>query len=157
VTATTAAAGAAATGAAPNASPFRRRPSLQRLNAGAGGTLTATLGIEITELGDDYLRGRMPVDERTRQPFGLLHGGASVALAETLGSLAANLCLDAGRAVGLEINANHLRAVTEGWVTGTARPLHLGRSTQVWEIRIEDGAGRPSCVSRLTMAVVPDR
>ena len=114
------------------------------------------LGIELTELGDDFLRGRMPVDARTLQPFGLLHGGASVALAETLGSMAGNLCLEADRrAVGLEINANHLRAVTEGHVTGTARPLHLGRSTQVWEIRIEDALGRLTCISRLTLAVVP--
>ena len=116
--------------------------------------MIAALGIEITELGDDFLRGRMPVDARTRQPYGLLHGGASVALAETLGSMAGNLCLQQGQAVGLEINANHLRAATRGWVTGTARPLHVGRTTQVWEIRIEDDAGRPTCVSRLTLAVV---
>ncbi len=136
------------------ASPFCRRPDLATLNASAAGTLAAALGIEISELGDDYLRGRMPVDQRTRQPFGLLHGGASVALAETLGSTAANLCLASGRAVGLEINANHLRAATDGFVTGTARPLHIGRTTQVWEIRIEDEAGRATCVSRLTLAVV---
>ncbi|HET6604872.1 MAG TPA: hotdog fold thioesterase [Xanthomonadaceae bacterium] len=134
---------------------FRSRPDLAKLNGFGRGTLSQALGIEFTELGADFLRGRMPVDARTRQPFGLLHGGASVALAETLGSMAGNLCLEAGRrAVGLEINANHLRAVTEGYVTGTARPLHLGRSTQVWEIRIEDAAGRPACISRLTLAVV---
>ncbi len=96
----------------------------------------------------------MPVDARTRQPFGLLHGGASVALAETLGSIAGNLCVARGRVVGLEINANHVRATTEGFVHGTARPLHIGRSTQVWEIRIEDDAGRLTCISRLTLAVV---
>jgi 1,4-dihydroxy-2-naphthoyl-CoA hydrolase len=135
-------------------SPFRRRPDLATLNASATGTLSEALGIEFTELGDDFLRGRMPVDARTRQPFGLLHGGASVALAETLGSTAGNLCLQSGRAVGLEINANHLRAATHGHVTGTARPLHIGRTTQVWEIRIEDDAGQPTCVSRLTLAVV---
>jgi len=103
------------------------------------------------------LRGTLPVDARTKQPFGLLHGGASVLLAETLGSLAANLCLDPAEslAVGLDINANHLRAVTSGTVTGTARPLHLGRTTQVWEIRIEDERGKLVCISRLTLAVVP--
>lgn len=100
----------------------------------------------------------MPVDARTVQPYGLLHGGASVLLAETLGSSAGNLCVAEGRrVVGIEINANHLRAVTGGLVTGTARPLHLGRSTQVWEIRIEDEAGRLACVSRLTLAVVGAR
>ena len=97
------------------------------------------------------------MDDRTRQPYGILHGGASVALAETLGSTAAMLCCGDGRAaVGLEINANHLRAVREGIVTDTARPIHVGRSTQVWEIRIENEAGEPTCVARLTMAVVPD-
>lgn len=136
---------------------FRSRPDLATLNGHAGATLASHLGIEFTELGADFLRGRMPVDERTRQPFGLLHGGASVALAETLGSLAGNLCLDQNRsvAVGLEISANHLRQVTRGHVVGTARPIHLGRSTQVWDIRIEDDEGRMVCVSRLTLAVVP--
>ena len=106
--------------------------------------------------GADFVRGTMPVDARTRQPFGLLHGGASVALAESLGSLAGNLCLDAAEmAVGLDINANHVRAVSAGLVTGTARPLHLGRNTQVWEIRIEDAAGHLVCIARLTLAVVP--
>jgi len=134
---------------------FLRRPDLAALNALSAGSLSEVLGIEIIELGEDYIRGRMPVDARTRQPFGLLHGGASVALAETLGSLAGNLCLDPDRAVavGLEISANHLRAVTRGHVTGTARPIHIGRSTQVWDIRIEDDDGRMSCVSRLTLAV----
>ena len=105
-------------------------------------TLMQALDIRITEIGDDYLRGTMPVDDRTRQPYGILHGGASVALAETLGSTAAMLCCEDGLAtVGLEINANHLRAVRAGMVSGTARPLHVGRSTQVWEIRIENDAG----------------
>ncbi len=136
---------------------FRRRLTPAQLQALCTGNLAEALGIEITELGDDFVRGRMPVDQRTRQPFGLLHGGASVALAETLGSLGGNLCIDDQRqvAVGLEINANHLRAVTRGFVTGTARPLHLGRATQDWEIRIEDDSGRPSCISRLTMAITP--
>lgn len=121
-------------------------------------TMMRAIDIGITELGDDFLRGTMPVDDRTRQPYGILHGGASVALAETLGSTAAMLCCEEGyAAVGLEINANHIRAVREGIVTGTARPLHIGRSTQVWEIRIEDAAGNLTCISRLTMAVVPKR
>jgi 1,4-dihydroxy-2-naphthoyl-CoA hydrolase len=138
---------------------FRYRPTLAELNAQSAGTMVEALGIEFTEIGGDFLRGRMPVDQRTRQPFGLLHGGASVALAETLGSVAANLCLDPERAqaVGLDINANHLRAVTEGHVIGTARALHIGRSTQVWEIRIETGDGRLVCIARLTMAVTPKR
>ncbi|WP_422490912.1 hotdog fold thioesterase [Endozoicomonas sp. ALE010] len=111
------------------------------------------LGIEITEVGDDFLRGTMPVDRRTIQPMGLLHGGASVVLAETLGSIAANLCCEDGAyCVGLEINANHLRSATSGKVTGTTRPIHIGRSTQVWEIKIEDDQGRPTCISRITMA-----
>src|SRR5262245_16718185 len=136
---------------------FKHRPDLAALNAMANATMASQLGIEFIELGEDYLRGRMPVDARTRQPFGLLHGGASVALAETLGSVAGNLALDATRqiAVGLEISANHLRPVTSGWVIGTARPIHLGRNTQVWDIRIEDEMRRMVCVSRLTLAIVP--
>jgi len=119
-------------------------------------TMVEHLGIEITEIGDDFLRARMPVDHRTHQPAGLLHGGASVALAETLGSIGAHLCVDPGRfaVVGLEINANHIRGVTSGWVIGTARPLHRGRTTHVWEIRIEDGAGKLVCISRLTLAIL---
>ena len=114
------------------------------------------LGIELTAVGADFLSGTMPVDERTRQPFGLLHGGASVALAETLGSVAANLCVDATKTycVGQEINANHVRSARSGRVTGTARPIHLGSRSQVWEIRIEDEAGRLVCISRLTMSVI---
>ena len=114
------------------------------------------LGIEFTELGPDFLRGRMPVNERTRQPFGILHGGASVALAETLGSVAAGLVVDRDklRVVGQEINANHVRAVGDGFVIGTTRPFHLGRRSHVWEIRIEDERQRLVCISRITMAVV---
>jgi 1,4-dihydroxy-2-naphthoyl-CoA hydrolase len=114
------------------------------------------LGIELTELGPDFLRGRMPVDDRTRQPFGLLHGGASVALAETLGSMAAGLVVDPDkyRCVGQEINANHVRAVSEGFVIGTARPLHTGRRSHVWEIRITDEQDRLVCISRITMFVL---
>jgi uncharacterized protein (TIGR00369 family) len=140
------------------AAPIWRVPaSVAALNAQASGTLASHLGIEVVALGADFVRASMPVDARTRQPFGLLHGGASVVLAETLGSIAANLCLDPATqvAVGVEINANHLRAVRDGVVTGTARPLHVGRATQVWEIRIEDERQRLVCVSRLTVAVVP--
>lgn len=138
------------------AGPFRQRASLEALNRSSENTAISTMGIVFTELGEDFLRGTMPVDARTRQPFGLLHGGASVVLAETLASLAANLCVeDSARqqAVGIEINANHLRAMTGGMVTGTARPVHIGRGTQVWDIRIEDEQGRPVCVSRLTLAM----
>lgn len=139
-------------------SPFRRAATLAELNAQSAGTAMRPLGIEFTELGPDYLRATMPVDARTRQPYGLLHGGASVLLAETLGSSAGGLCVEEGQGVvGIEINANHLAAVREGTVTGTARPLHVGRSTQVWEIRIEDAHGRLACISRLTLAVVPLR
>ena len=120
-------------------------------------TMIERIGIAVTEIGDDYVRGTMPVDARTHQPYGLLHGGASVALAETLGSLGAMMCADAKThlAVGLDINANHLRGVTDGIVTGTARPIHLGRTTQVWEIRIEDERLRLICIARLTVAIVP--
>jgi 1,4-dihydroxy-2-naphthoyl-CoA hydrolase len=136
-------------------SPFRRPVSLDALNAQSRGTAMEPLGIVFTEIGADHLRATMPVDARTRQPYGLLHGGASVLLAETLGSSAGMLCVDEGQGVvGIEINANHLRGVREGLVTGTARPLHIGRSTQVWDIRIEDARGRPVCVSRLTLAVI---
>jgi len=135
--------------------PFRQRPDLAALNQRNKANAVGNLGIEFIEQGEDYFRGTMPVDQRTLQPYGLLHGGASVLLAETLGSMAANLCLEpgTGQAVGVEINANHLRAKTEGTVTGTARPLHVGRSTQVWDIRIEDEEGRTVCVSRLTLAM----
>lgn len=135
---------------------WKQTTDLERINAWNRGCLVEHLGMLVTEIGDDYLRGTMPVDARTRQPFGLLHGGASVALAESLGSLAGNLCLEVSEmAVGLDINANHVRAVTAGVVTGTARALHVGRTTQIWEIRIEDERARLVCISRLTLAVVP--
>jgi len=127
-----------------------------QLNAFSKDTIGELLGIEITEVGEDFVRARMPVDSRTRQPYGLLHGGASVVLAESLGSLAGALVIAGSGAavVGLDINANHLRAVREGWVIGTARALHIGRSTHVWEIRIENEGGALVCISRLTLAVV---
>ncbi|HEX6834887.1 MAG TPA: hotdog fold thioesterase [Rudaea sp.] len=136
---------------------WKQDVALDRLNAMNRNTMMETLGIRITEVGEDFVRGTMPVDARTHQPYGLLHGGASVALAETLGSLAGMLTVDAQKelVVGLDINANHVRGVTAGVVTGTARPLHQGRTTQVWEIRIEDERGKLVCIARLTLAVVP--
>jgi 1,4-dihydroxy-2-naphthoyl-CoA hydrolase len=119
-------------------------------------TLIAHLGIELLEAGDDFLKARMPVDPRTRQPAGVLHGGASVTLAETLASWAATYCVDRSKhhCVGLEINANHVRPVREGHVYGVARPIHLGRSTHIWEIRITTEDGKLVCISRITMAVL---
>ncbi|KAF1013356.1 MAG: putative esterase [Stenotrophomonas maltophilia] len=136
---------------------FRDAVSIDALNTLSRGTLIEHLGIHFTAAGDDLVQARMPVDERTRQPYGILHGGASVVLAETLGSSAGNLCVDTSKQVcaGLEINANHVRAVRAGSVTGTARALHVGRSTHLWDIRIEDEQGRLVCSSRLTLAVVP--
>ncbi|GAB2802703.1 hotdog fold thioesterase [Dyella kyungheensis] len=132
--------------------------SLERINGWSANTMMETLGIRFTEIGDDWLRGTMPVDHRTHQPYGLLHGGASVVLAETLGSSAAMLSLDPSEvAVGLDINANHIRGVRSGIVTGTARMVHIGRTTQVWEIRIETESGELVCISRITMAVIPAR
>ena len=140
------------------ASPFRRPTSVERLNQLSRGTAMEPLGIVFTEVGADFVRGTMPVDERTRQPYGLLHGGASVLLAETLGSSAGNLCVPEGKVcVGIEINANHVRAARSGVVTGTARPVHVGGRTQVWDIRIEDGGGDLVCISRLTLAVISAR
>jgi 1,4-dihydroxy-2-naphthoyl-CoA hydrolase len=136
---------------------WRSTPNLDALNATSAGTMMRPLDIVFTELGEDFIRGTMPVDERTRQPFGLLHGGASVTLAETLGSTGAHLCIDSERwrCVGQEINANHLRSVRSGRVTGTARPVHIGGRSQVWNIEIVNEAGKLVCVARLTMAVLP--
>ena len=138
---------------------WKQPTDLARLNGWSANTMMETLGIQITAIGDDWLQGTMPVDHRTHQPYGLLHGGASVVLAETLGSTAAMLTLDPAQelAVGLEINANHIRGVRSGSVIGTAKMLHLGRSTQVWEIRIENEEGALVCMSRITMAIVPAR
>ncbi|MBA9077870.1 hotdog fold thioesterase [Rufibacter quisquiliarum] len=134
----------------------RREVTLEQLNAWNKNTLGEHLGMEYTEIGDDYLIGRMPVDHRTHQPMGLLHGGASVALAETLGSVAATMFLDLEKqyCVGLEINANHIKSVRSGFVYGKATAVHVGRKTQVWEIRITSEAGDLVCISRITMAVL---
>jgi 1,4-dihydroxy-2-naphthoyl-CoA hydrolase len=135
---------------------WHHTPSLEELNALIDGTIMRPLGIAFTEVGADFVRAAMPVDERTRQPYGLLHGGASVVLAETLGSTAASLCVDPARflVVGQEINANHLRSVRGGRVIGTARPVHVGGRSQVWGIEIVNEAGALVCISRLTVAVL---
>ncbi len=134
---------------------WKSKKTLAQLNRLSEGTLQAHLDIEIIEIGDDYLKSSMPVDWRTHQPHGVLHGGASVVLAEATGSLAAEMCCETGkRCVGLNINANHIRSVAAGKVYGLATPAHLGRSTQVWDISITDEQNRIVCVSRLTMAVL---
>jgi len=137
---------------------WKQPVSVERLTAFSVDTASHHVGIEFLEVGDDFLTARMPVDARTRQPAGILHGGMSVVLAETLGSCAAAFAVPYGhRVVGLDINANHLRAVTGGWVIGTATPVHVGRTTQVWQIEIRNEEGKLSCVSRITMAVlIPD-
>ena len=132
--------------------------SVESITALSAGCAVSHLGIEFLEVGDDFIRGRVPVDERTRQPYGLLHGGVSVALAETLGSVAAGHVAAEGHAVvGLDINANHLKSARSGWVTGIARPVHIGRSTQVWHIEMHNDDGELTCVSRLTVAVLAPR
>ena len=139
--------------------PIWKKPTtLELLTQTSANTAVSHLGIEFVEVGNDFLRARVPVDERTRQPFGLLHGGVSVVLAETLGSMGANYASPEGhRVVGLDINANHIRAATSGWVTGTARAVHVGRTTQVWQIDMVNDAGELTCVSRITMAVLAPR
>ena len=134
---------------------WKKPTTLALITASSANTAVSHLGIEFTEVGDDFLRARVPVDERTRQPFGLLHGGVSVVLAETLGSVGAYHASPEGHlAVGLDINANHLRAARSGWVTGTARPVHIGKTTQVWQIDMVNDAGELTCVSRITMAML---
>lgn len=135
---------------------FKESTTIEALNKWSRNTLSEQLGMEFTAIGEDYLEARMPVDHRTHQPLGLLHGGASVALAETLGSVGATLCVDKTKqfCVGLEINANHLKGVRSGYVTGVAKPVHLGRKTQVWEIRITNELSELVCVSRITLAVL---
>jgi 1,4-dihydroxy-2-naphthoyl-CoA hydrolase len=135
---------------------WTREISVEAVNQRCQGSLIGHVGIEVVEIGEDYLKARMPVDARTRQPAGVLHGGASVVLAETLASWAATFSVDSSRhhCVGLEINANHVRPVSSGFVLGTARPVHLGRSTHIWEVRITGEDGKLVCISRVTMAVL---
>jgi 1,4-dihydroxy-2-naphthoyl-CoA hydrolase len=130
--------------------------SLESLNAMTQGNMLSHVGIEFTDVGKDFISAKMPVDERTKQPYGLLHGGASVVLAETLGSVAAGMSVDQEKqaCVGLEINANHVKSATRGFVHGTARPVHTGRSTHIWEIRITNEDEQLVCISRITLAVL---
>lgn len=130
--------------------------TIEQLQSLGANTMGAHLGMEFTEIGENFLKARMPVDSRTRQPYGLLHGGASAALAETLGSVASAYVIDQAKyiCVGLEINANHIRGVKEGWVYGTVIPLHLGKTTHVWDIKIVDEREKLVCVSRLTVAIL---
>ncbi|MCY1279178.1 putative esterase [compost metagenome] len=136
---------------------WRNTPDLDQLNARRHNTINATLDVRFESCDDESITASMPVDARTHQPYGILHGGASVVLAETLGSTASFLCIDSSQfyCVGLEINANHLRPVRSGRVTAVARPIHLGRTTHVWDIRLSGEDGKPSCIARLTMAIVP--
>lgn len=134
-----------------------RHFSFEELNDRPKNHMGALLGIEFTALGDDFIEARMPVDERTHQPAGILHGGASVVLAETLGSIASNMIIDNSKyvGVGLEVNANHLRPVASGFVTGVCKPLHIGAKTHVWEIKMMNDRGKMNCISRLTVAIIP--
>ncbi len=137
---------------------WKQPVTVQLLTANSINTATDYLGIEFIEVGDDFISARVPVDHRTIQPYGLLHGGVSVVLAETLGSCGAAYAAPAGhRVVGLDINANHLKSATSGWVTGVARPVHIGRTTQVWAIELHNDKGELTCVSRITMAVLAPR
>jgi 1,4-dihydroxy-2-naphthoyl-CoA hydrolase len=134
-------------------------PNLASLRAAVNDTLVTHLGIELVGITDHQMTARMPVDARTRQPYGILHGGASVALAETLGSAASALCVDPDRykVSGIEVNANHIRAVSGGWIHGCCQPLHIGRSMHVWDIRLHDDSGKLVCIARLTVAVLEHR
>lgn len=129
---------------------------LADLNNVGNNTMSKHLGIEVIEIGSDFIKAKMPVDERTKQPYGILHGGASVALAETIGSYGSHLIVDSSKflSVGLEINANHVRKVSEGYVTGTAKPIHIGKTTHVWGIEIVDDKGQLICICRLTVAII---
>ncbi|MBK21093.1 MAG: esterase [Flavobacteriales bacterium] len=133
--------------------------SVDQVNSMSKNTILDVLGIEITEIGDDFLTGKMPVDSRTVQPMRILHGGANVVLAETLGSIASLMIINPEEeiSVGVDINANHIRSVKSGWVTGVAKPLSIGRKIHVWEIKINDEGGRLTCISRLTVSVLPKK
>lgn len=136
---------------------FKKDITIDMLQQFSPNTMAEHLGIEWLELGNDFIKARMPVDHRTRQPYGLLHGGASCVLAESIGSIASAMVVDHNKlvCVGLEINANHVRSAREGWVTGIGTPLHLGLNTHVWDIKIHDDGGKLVCISRLTVAIVP--
>ena len=136
---------------------FDKSLSIEKLRPLGVGNMAEYLGIQWTEIGDSFIKASMPVDHRTKQPYGLLHGGASCVLAETLGSVASAMVIDHTKfiCVGIEINANHIRSARQGVVIGTVTPLHLGTSTHVWDIRIHDEAGKMTCVSRLTVAIIP--
>ncbi|MGH8434920.1 MAG: hotdog fold thioesterase [Pseudomonas sp.] len=136
---------------------WRSTPSLEQLNGFQKNTIGELLDIRFESFDDESLTASMVVDQRTHQPYGLLHGGASVVLAETVGSMASFLCIDSSKfyCVGLEVNANHLRGLRSGRVTAVVRAVHLGRTTHVWDIRLSGDDGKPSCISRLTMAIVP--
>jgi len=137
---------------------WHNRPKLEMINGEMNsGTVVEHLGIKITEVGDDYLTGTMPADARTFQPYGVVHGGANVVLAETLGSIAGAHVIDfkTTKCLGQEVSASHLRPVSRGLVTGTARPIHLGRRSHIWEIRLEDDRGKLTCLSKLTLAILP--
>ena len=138
---------------------MEKQEKLKRINDSIQNTMTSTIGIEITDIGDDFICGKMPVDERTTQPFGLLHGGASVALAETLGSIGGGIKVYSNNetVVGIEINANHLKSVRDGWVYGKATPIRIGKKNQVWNIEITNEDDDLICVSRLTLAVIPKK
>ena len=138
---------------------FPSKYTLDQLNIGSKWTIVEHLGIELIEIGENYLRAIMPVDHRTTQPMGLLHGGASVVLAETLGSLAASLIVDqtVSYPVGLEINANHIKSVKSGFVYGTTSPIHIGKQTQIWQTTIRNEADELVCSSKLTVAIIPKR
>jgi len=134
---------------------WKKTATIEELNRLRRNTLNDLMGIRLTEIGEDYLKAIMPVDRRTLQPMGIMHGGASAVLAESIGSLGSYLAIEPNkRCVGLEINANHIHSVSDGWVTGIARPVHMGRSTHVWDIRITDEQERLICIARLTMAIV---
>ena len=136
---------------------MEKREKLKRINDNIQNTMTSAIGIEITDIGDDFICGKMPVDERTTQPFGLLHGGASAALAETLGSIGGGIQVYSNNetVVGIEINANHLKSIKAGWVYGKAIPIRIGKKIQVWEIKITNEQDELICISRLTLAVIP--
>ena len=138
---------------------MEKQKKIKRINDGAQNTMTSTIGIEITDIGDNFICGKMPVDERTTQPFGLLHGGASVALAETLGSIGGGIKVynNNETVVGIEINANHLKSARDGWVYGKATPIRIGKKIQVWNIEIINEDDDLICVSRLTLAVIPKK